>query len=225
MKFKKYASNKVIAIIMSAMLVLGGFCNQQHKIKQLERDLYIQQNMTDQRYNYSETHIDISSLKKRLNEECNFKVLDGTINIKHTYVYQRDSILGLKSKCKIVGSADFYYAVLVNLSQAKITKVTDRKIFMELPSLAIDEDACHRVANTFIRLDDECDDNLLTNNKDTEKATRQWEDTFDTKGLQYVKEYFRYPDIQKQTQEATVHQIEKLMEELGYSQSLELIFR
>ncbi len=28
MKFKKYASKKVIAVVMSAMLVIGGFFNQ-----------------------------------------------------------------------------------------------------------------------------------------------------------------------------------------------------
>lgn len=60
---------------------------------------------------------------------------------------------------------------------------------------------------------------------DTEKATRQWEDTFDTKGLQYVKEYFGMKNIQDDTQRATVHQIKALLEELGYSQSLEVIVK
>lgn len=225
MKFKKYASNKIIAIVMASMLVLGGFFNQHHKITELKRELYIQENMTDQKYNYTETELDISTLEERLNEECEFKVLDGTINIKHTYVYQRDSLLGLKSKYKLTGTADFYYAMIVNLTQAEITKATRQKITIEVPRAIIDEDACHRVANTFVRMEDECDDNFLANKEDTERATRQWEDTFDTKGIQYTREYFGYEDVQSKLEEATVHQIKTLLEELGYSQSLEVIVR
>lgn len=225
MKFKRYASKKVIAIIMAAMLTLGGFLNQQHKINDLQKELYIQQNMTDQRYNYTETQIDISTLEEELNQQCEFKVFDGTINIKHTYVYQRDSILGLKSKYKLVGTADFYYSVIANLSQARIIKATKNKITMEVPRGTIDKPACHRVANTFVRMEEECDDNILANKEDTEKATRQWEDTFDAKGLQYIEEYYNYAGVQKRVDEATVHQIKALLEELGYSQSLEIILK
>ena len=176
MRFMKYENKKVIAIVMAVMLTLGGFCNQQHKIHDLQRELQIQQNMTDQRYNYTDTQIDISTLKERLNKECNFKITDGTINIKHTYVYQRDSILGMKSKYKLVGTADFYYSTSVNLRQANITKATKNKIRIEVPRASLDTKACHRVANSFVRMNDECDDNFLANKTDTEKATRQWED-------------------------------------------------
>ena len=225
MNFKKYASKKVIAVLMSAMLIFGGFFNQQHKINDLQKQLYIQENMTDQKYNYTETEIDISTLKEEMNKQCNFKVFDGTINIKHTYVYQRDSILGLKSRFKLAGTADYYYSMIINLQQAQITKATANKIVMEVPKAEIDKPACHRVANTFIRMEDECDANLLANRNDTERATRQWEDTFDTKGLQYVEEYYNYYEQQNKLERATVHQIKALLEELGYSQSLEVIVK
>ena len=225
MKFKKYASSKVVAILLSAMLVVSGFFNQHHKINELERQLYIEQHMTDQRYNYSETEIDLSSLQEAMNEQCHFKILDGTINIKHTYVYQRDSILGMKSKYKLVGTADFYYSMIVNLQQAEIVKADKNKITIEVPRAEIDKSACHRVANTFVRMSDECDSNLLANRTDTERATRQWEDTFDTKGLEHLEDYYRYEDQQLKLQRATVHQIKALLEELGYSQSLEVIVK
>jgi len=224
-KFKKYASNKVIAVIMAVMIAAGSFFTQQQKINTLQKELYIQQNMTDQRYNYTETQIDISTLKERMNKECNFKVLDGTINIKHTYAYQRDSVLGLKSKYKLVGTADFYYQMIVNLQLAEITQASAKKITITVPKPVIDTQACHRVPNTFLRMDDECDDNLLANKKDAERATRQWEDSFDTKGLAYIQEYYRYSGIKEKAQQATIHQIKALLEELGYSQSLEVIVK
>ena len=225
MKFKKYASNKVIATVLSIMLVVGGFFHQQHKIDELERQIYIEQHMTDQRYNYTETEIDLTSLKEAMNERCQFKIFDGSINIKHTYVYQRDSLLGLKSRFKLVGTADYYYSMFVNLQQAQITKATANRIVMEVPKAEIDKPACHRVANTFIRMEDECDANLLANRNDTERATRQWEDTFDTKGLQYLDDYYKYADQQDKLEKATVHQIKTLLEELGYSQSLKVIIK
>jgi hypothetical protein len=67
--------------------------------------------------------------------------------------------------------------------------------------------------------------NLLTNRTDTERATRQWEDTFDTKGLQYLDDYYKYADQQDKLEKATVHQIKTLLEELGYSQSLKVIIK
>jgi hypothetical protein len=223
--FKKYASKKVIAIVMAVMLSVGAFFTQQHRINDLQKQLYIQQNITDQRYNYTATQIDISSLKERMNKECNFKILDGTINIKHTYAYQRDSILGLKSKYKLVGTADFYYQMMVNLQLAEITQASAKKITIAVPKPVIDPQACHKVSNTFLRMDDECDANLISNKKDAERATRQWEDSFDTKGLAYIQEYYRYSGIKEKAQQATVHQIKALLEELGYSQSLEVIVK
>lgn len=223
--FKKYASKKVIAIVMAVMLSVGAFFTQQHKINDLQKQLYIQQNITDQRYNYTATQIDISSLKERMNKECNFKILDGTINIKHTYAYQRDSVLGLKSMYKLVGTADFYYQMIVNLQLAEITHASAEKITIAVPKPIIDEQACHRVPNTFLRMDSECDNNLLANKKDAERATRQWEDSFDTKGLVYIQEYYSYSGIQEKAQQATIHQIKALLEELGYSQSLEVIIK
>jgi hypothetical protein len=74
-------------------------------------------------------------------------------------------------------------------------------------------------------MDNECDTNLLTNKKDAERATRQWEDSFDTKGLVYIQEYYNYSGIQEKAHQATIHQIKALLEELGYSQSLEVIIK
>ena len=127
----KKLKTKVIAVGLTGVVVSGVVLNQQFEIRQLEKDLQIQQNITDQKHNYTETIIDISSLKERLNEECSFKVLDSTINIRHTYSYKRDSILGFKSEYKLVGTADFYYALVTDLSQSTIMKATDEKIIIE----------------------------------------------------------------------------------------------
>ena len=221
----KKLKTKVIAIGLTGVVVSGVVLNQQIEIKQLERDLQIQQNITDQKHNYTETLIDISTLKEQLNEECNFKVLDSTINIRHTYSYKRDSILGFKSEYKLVGTADFYYALTTNLSQATIMKATENKIVIEVPRATIDEKAYHRVANSFVRLDLECSANILSNKQDAEKATRQWEDSFDTKGIEYVEKYMARDSVRNKIDQLTVRQVQTLFEKLGYSQAIEVIIK
>ena len=221
----KKLKTKVIAVGLTGVVVSGVVLNQQFEIRQLEKDLQIQQNITDQKHNYTETLIDLSTLKEQLNEECNFKVLDSTITIRHTYSYKRDSILGFKSEYKLVGTADFYYALTTNLSQATIMKATENKIVIEVPRATIDEKAYHRVANSFVRLDLECSANILSNKQDAEKATRQWEDSFDTKGIEYVEKYMARDSVRNKIDQLTVRQVQALFEKLGYSQAIEVIIK
>ena len=221
----KNFGKKAAAIGLSGVVLSGVFLNQQYEINKLEEDLEIQKNITDQKYNYTETILDVTSLKERLNEECNFKVLDGSINIRHTYVYKRDSILGFKSEYKLTGRGDFYYALTVDLSQSKIIRATDKKITVEVPRAKIDEKAYHRVANSFVRLDDECSTNILANKNDAERATRQWEDSFDTKGVEYVQNYMERENIKNRVDQLTVRQVQILLEKLGYSQDVEVLIK
>lgn len=221
----KKLKTKVIAVGLTGVVISGVILNQQFEIRQLEKDLQIQQNITDQKHNYTETLIDLSTLKEQLNEKCNFKVLDSTITIRHTYSYKRDSILGFKSEYKLVGTADFYYALTTNLSQATIMKATENKIVIEVPRATIDEKAYHRVANSFVRLDLECSANILSNKQDAEKATRQWEDSFDTKGIEYVEKYMARDSVRNKIDQLTVRQVQALFEKLGYSQAIEVIIK
>lgn len=225
MKFKKYASKKVVAIVLTAILAFGTYFNQRQKINDLQRELYIQTNMTEQKYNYTETSVDIDSIYANLNKICEFKILDGTVNIKHTYMYTRDGILGMKHNCKLVGTADLYYELTTNLKNAKILKADNNDITIEIDYPTVNTKACHRVANSFVRIDDECDIDLLAKKTDMERATRQWEDSFDTKGTAYIKEYYTYDDVVDKTTNTTISQIELLFKELGYEQAVNVIVK
>ena len=225
MNLKRYASKKVIAIVVAIMVAVGAFINQHHKIKSLQDELYIQQNMTEQKYNYTETSLDAKTIQEELNKLCEYKILDGKVNIKHTYAYQRDSLFGLKSKYKLVGTADLYYELVVELKNATVVRDEGGKYIIQVDFPQVNSEACHRINDTFIRIDDECSDNILSNELDAEKATRQWEDTFDKKGIEYIKEYYKFDDVQKDIRNVTVRELETLLSELGYSSNLEVIVR
>lgn len=220
MKFKKYASKKVVAIILSGLLISGGVFKQHLQIKQLQKDLYIQQNIIDNKYSYTQTTLLKDTIQEQLNEICKYEVINGTVNIKHSFIHERESILGLHSKTKLSGTADFYYSYAVDLSTVEIIKATDNKIIMRINKPYLDINACHRVKDSFYRIDDECSNNILSNKTDIEKTTRAWEDTFDTKGVQYITDYYNSYDLQKSLSDTTITQIKLLMKELGYSQTL-----
>ena len=53
-----------------------------------------------------------------------------------------------------------------------------------------------------------------------EKVTRHWEDTFDTKGVKYIKEYYDEEYLENKSKEMII----ELLRELGYKQRIEIIF-
>ena len=155
----KRISKKVRYIIIGSLLGISilftSMFVQHKKIKQLEKDLYIQTEQTEQRYNYTETEIDTSSIKEKFNQEKKYELFSGTINIKHSYNYERDSILGMKSRCKLTGTANFYYQYVINLSSYKILQCTNDNIKISIDKPYLNEESCHRENNSFYRIDDE----------------------------------------------------------------------
>ena len=74
----KRISKKVRYIIIGSLLGISilftSMFMQHKKIKQLEKDLYIQTEQTEQRYNYTETEIDTSSIKENTTSRILFKM-------------------------------------------------------------------------------------------------------------------------------------------------------
>lgn len=220
----KRISKKVRYIIIGSLLGISilftSMFMQHKKIKQLEKDLYIQTEQTEQRYNYTETEIDTSSIKEKFNQEKKYELFSGTVNIKHSYNYERDSILGMKSKCKLTGTANFYYQYVINLSSYKILQCTNDNIKISIDKPYLNEESCHRENNSFYRIDDECSNNILSNKDDMEKITRGWEDTFDTKGIKYIKDYYKDDYLMNKANNIVI----ELLRELGYKQRIQIVF-
>lgn len=220
----KRISKKVRYIIIGSLLGISilftSMFVQHKKIKQLEKDLYIQTEQTEQRYNYTETEIDTSSIKEKFNQEKKYELFSGTINIKHSYNYERDSILGMKSRCKLTGTANFYYQYVINLSSYKILQCTNDNIKISIDKPYLNEESCHRENNSFYRIDDECSNNILSNKNDMEKITRGWEDTFDTKGIKYIKDYYEDEYLMNKANNIVI----ELLRELGYKQRIQIVF-
>ena len=224
-KISKNARKIIVASLVGLTILFGSVFAFQHRtINDLKKDLYIQTQMTEQKQNYTETEVDTSSIEEKFNNEKKYEILNGTVNIKHSFHYERDSILGLKSRYQLTGTGDFYYSYVVNLSSYKIIKATDNKLKISIDKPFLDESSCHRVENTFYRIDEECTANIMSNKKDAETTTRQWEDTFDKKGKEYIKDYYNMEDKNDYLDSKTKQQITELLRELGYTQRIEIVF-
>lgn len=219
-RINKKIRNVIITSLIGISILFTSIFMQHKTIKRLEKDLYIQTEMTDQKYNYTETTIDTSSIKEKFNQEKKYEIFNGVVNIKHSYNYERDSFLGMKSKCKLTGTANFYYQYVINLSSYKILESTNNKIKISIDKPYLNDESCHRKKNSFYRIDDECSNNILSNKEDMEKVTRHWEDTFDTKGVKYIKEYYDEEYLENKSKEMII----ELLRELGYKQRIEIIF-
>ena len=224
-RISENARKIVIGLLIGVSVLLTSiFIGQHNKINELKKEVYIQTQMTEQRQNYTETEIDTSSIEERFNNEKKYEILNGTINIKHSYHRERDSILGLKSYYKLTGTADFYYSYIVNLSSYKIIEASKNKIKISIDKPELDELSCHRVPNTFYRLNDECSTNILSNKDDAETTARQWSNTFDKKGIEYIKEYYELKNKKTFLESKTKSEIIELLRTLGYKQNIEVTF-
>ena len=200
------------------------FMHQRHTINDLRREVQIQTETTEQRLNYTETKIDTSTIEKKFNELQKIEITSSKINIKHTYNYQREGFLGMDCKYKLTGTADFYYSHVVDLTSYEIISASKDKITVSIDRAYLNKEACHRVNNTFYRMDSECDASLLANKKDAETATRHWEDTFDKKGIVQVEEYFRNEKKIEELNKDTEKMIADLFKTMGYNQDIKIVF-
>ena len=215
----------VVALLIGASVMTGSiFMHQRHTINDLRREVQIQTETTEQRLNYTETKIDTSTIEKKFNELQKIEVTSNKINIKHTYNYQREGFLGMDHKYKLTGTADFYYSHVVDLTSYEIISASKDKITVSIDRAYLNKEACHRVNNTFYRMDSECDASLLANKKDAETATRHWEDTFDKKGIVQVEEYFRNEKKIEELNKDTEKMIADLFKTMGYNQDIKIVF-
>ena len=214
----------IASLIGVSVLLTSIFIGQHNKINELKKEVYVQTQMTEQRQNYTETEIDTSSIEEKFNNEKKYEILNGIINIKHSYHRERDSILGLKSYYKLTGTADFYYSYIVNLSSYKLIEASDNKIKISIDKPELDELSCHRVPNTFYRLDKECSTNILSNKDDAETTTRQWSNTFEEKGIENITEYYELKDKKNFLESRAKSEIIELLRTLGYRQNIKIVF-
>ena len=187
----------IIATAAGLLIIVASIFNfQANKIKDLEHQLTIKAEVEQQERAYSETKLATHSIKEVFNKECDFKILDGTASISHTYTLEEQAMLGIVKRETISGTATCYYQYSVPLDKAVV--VHDKnKIIITLPKATLDQEATHRVANTFLLDEEKSSSSLFSNKYVAQKAMRYWEDTYDKRANENLLDLHTEAELQK----------------------------
>ena len=138
------------------------------------------------------------------------------MNLKHTYTYERDSVLGLKARGELTANATVYYEYKVDLKNANISVDYDKNtINITLPKSTLNEASVHRKNNTFKIVEDETTKNILMGTRDGQLLMRYWEDTFDLSAIDKIKEIYDTQEKQEYLERITKMEVSDLINTLG----------
>lgn len=187
----------IIGTTVGLLIIVAAIFNfQSNKIKALEHQLTIKAEIEQQERGYSETTVATKSIKEAFNKECDFKILDGTASISHTYTLEEQAILGIVKRETISGTATCYYQFSVPLDKAVVVHEKN-KIIITLPKATLNQEATHRVANTFLLDEEKSSSSLFSNKYVAQKAMRYWEDTFDKRANENLLDLHTEAELQK----------------------------
>lgn len=222
-KIRKDIRDKVIAGLLIGLAVLGmfiGFKTQQDKINELEYQLNIKQQVQERATDYTVTTYDTKNIQLKFNEIKEYKIMSSEISMKHKYIYEDEAFLGLHRKAILTANANVYFQYNVALADAEINE-TENKIIITISKAYLDKDTVHIVPNTFVRIEDECSHNILSNYEVGRKVQQYWNDSAVEKSYNYIEEYFN--DSCK-VQAYTKEQIKNLVQTLT-NKNVEIIIK
>ena len=201
----------IIGTTVGLLIIVAAIFNfQANKIKDLEHQLTIKAEIDQQERAYSETKLATHSIKEAFNKECDFKILDGTASISHTYTLEEQAMLGIVKRETISGTATCYYQFSVPLDKAVVVHEKN-KIIITLPKAALNQEATHRVANTFLLDEEKSSSSLFSNKYVAQKAMRYWEDTYDKRANENLLDLHTESELQRVAKEQVRNLVETLV--------------
>ena len=218
-RITKNLRNKIIAGVLVFVTLLGGgtiYKHQYDQINNLKYQLELKQDKDNQDKGYYISIADVESIENEFNKLNSYTVFNGTMNLKHTYTYERDSVLGLKARGELTANATVYYEYKVDLKNANISIDYDRNtINITLPKSTLNEASVHRKNNTFKIVEKETTKNILMGTRDGQLLQRYWDDTFDLSAIDKIKEIYNTQEKQEYLERITKMEVLDLINTLG----------
>ena len=173
-----------LVIIMACMLL-----SNNNKIKQLEDDLYLKQQVEERATDETTSIINLKTVRENLNEIKSYSVLKNSrVTQTHTYKYEEDAWLGLKKKSTLIGRADLIYSYDVHFDNATVTQDDKGNITVTIDSPTLDIDSVHMERDTLIL--EEKDYNIWCSEKDGEKVMRYYIESFTDRGIKNIEDMY-----------------------------------
>mgnify|MGYP003287525374 CR=1 FL=1 len=182
---------KVIVAGLLAVATVGGLFGYGHnKIKSLEYQLQTKQYYEQTSSGVSHTQMSAKDVKDELNKLHDYSILkDNKVNMKHTYEYQADSILGLKKKAKLTATGTIVYDVDVRLTNATVYYDMNGRLIVKLDEPFVDNESIHMDRSTYHVIKDES--NILCNEKDGANVVNYWNNSFIQNATQKINDHYK----------------------------------
>ena len=212
-RITKNIRNKVIAGVLVFVTLLGGgifFKHQRDQINNLKYQLELKQMKEERATDYTISSYDTKNIEFKFNEIKEYKIMDSSISMKHKYIYTDEAFLGLHRKAILTGNVNIYFQYNVSLVDAEI-KETDNEITINISKAYLDKDTVHIIPNTFIKIEDECSHNILSNYESGRKIQQHWNESAVENSYKYIEEYF---NDSKKIELHTKEQVKELVQTL-----------
>ena len=212
-RITKSLRNKIIAGVLVFVTLLGGgigYKHQQQQINNLKYQLELKQMKEERATDYTISSYDTKNIEFKFNEIKEYKIMDSSISMKHKYIYTDEAFLGLHRKAILTGNVNIYFQYNVSLVDAEI-KETDNEITINISKAYLDKDTVHIIPNTFIKIEDECSHNILSNYESGRKIQQHWNESAVENSYKYIEEYF---NDSKKIELHTKEQVKELVQTL-----------
>ena len=212
-RITKNLRNKIIAGVLVFVTLLGGgigYKHQRDQINNLKYQLELKQMKEERATDYTISSYDTENIEFKFNEIKEYKIMDSSISMKHKYIYTDEAFLGLHRKAILTGNVNIYFQYNVSLVDAEI-KETDNEITINISKAYLDKDTVHIIPNTFIKIEDECSHNILSNYESGRKIQQHWNESAVENSYKYIEEYF---NDSKKIELHTKEQVKELVQTL-----------
>ena len=206
---------KVIVAGLLAVATVGGlFGYGYNKIKSLEYQLQTKQYYEQTSSGVSHTQMSAKDVKEELNELHDYSILkNNKVNMKHTYEYKADSILGLKKKAKLTATGTIVYDVDVRLTNANVYYDMNGRLIVKLDEPFVDDESIHMDRGTYHVIEDES--NILCNETDGANVVNYWNNSFIENATKKIKDHYKNEYQRKKINDLAKHQVGDLLKTLG----------
>ena len=204
---KQVIASLLVALSLSSVIF---FKHQRDQINNLKYQLELKQMKEERATDYTISSYDTKNIEFKFNEIKEYKIMDSSISMKHKYIYTDEAFLGLHRKAILTGNVNIYFQYNVSLVDAEI-KETDNEITINISKAYLDKDTVHIIPNTFIKIEDECSHNILSNYESGRKIQQHWNESAVENSYKYIEEYF---NDSKKIELHTKEQVKELVQTL-----------
>lgn len=158
-------------VLLMAMAIIGTMIYNFNK-KDIKEQEQTRQGVTKS----IQTEMYTDTIREKFNELKSYKVLDGVINMQHTYNYEKETVLGLKKKVNITAFADIYYEFNIDLRDVDIKEAKD-KIIVKVDYPYLDQNTINIKPNSTKVIDSKTSSNMLANKEDNRIAMQYFSES------------------------------------------------